>query len=184
MINKIIFITGNKQKADTVQKFLNIEVEPQSIELTEIQSLSAEEVIDHKIKEAFAKVKKTVLVQDASLVFKSLGKLPGPYIKWFIQEIGLEGLCRLLDSQKNRDAVAEVAFGVYDGKELKTIVHRVEGTIVESPRGTNGFGWDVIFQPKGFDKTYAEMTDEELRKDYILVNSLKKLGTFLNHEYQ
>jgi XTP/dITP diphosphohydrolase len=37
----------------------------------------------------------------------------------------------------------------------------LEGTIVESPRGTHGFGYDPVFQPKGSNKTLAEMTDGE-----------------------
>jgi XTP/dITP diphosphohydrolase len=36
-----------------------------------------------------------------------------------------------------------------------------EGRIVEQPRGTGGFGYDSLFQPAGFDKTFAEMTDAD-----------------------
>jgi XTP/dITP diphosphohydrolase len=35
------------------------------------------------------------------------------------------------------------------------------GALGEAPRGTNGFGYDPIFIPDGFDKTYAELTAEE-----------------------
>lgn len=37
----------------------------------------------------------------------------------------------------------------------------LEGTLIDTPRGTNGFGYDPIFVPKGFSKTFAEMTDGE-----------------------
>jgi len=48
------------------------------------------------------------------------------------------------------------------GKNIEKIFEgRVEGRILEQPRGMNGFGYDPIFQPKGFAKSYAELTIEE-----------------------
>jgi XTP/dITP diphosphohydrolase len=48
------------------------------------------------------------------------------------------------------------------GKNFETTVEgMIEGTILESPRGDRGFGYDPLFMPKGFTKTYAEMTLEE-----------------------
>jgi XTP/dITP diphosphohydrolase len=40
----------------------------------------------------------------------------------------------------------------------------VEGKIVEPPRGSGGFGYDPIFEPKGFDRTFAEMTPKSKNK--------------------
>lgn len=48
----------------------------------------------------------------------------------------------------------------FNFERFETIQGITEGTIV-SPRGKGGFGWDTCFQPKGYDKTYAEMTAEE-----------------------
>jgi len=48
------------------------------------------------------------------------------------------------------------------GKDIEKIFEgRVEGRILEAPRGTNGFGYDPLFLPNGHSKTYAEMTLEE-----------------------
>jgi len=50
---------------------------------------------------------------------------------------------------------------VFDGREMRMGMGEVKGTIAESTRGENGFGWDVIFIPDGHDRTYAEMSSSE-----------------------
>lgn len=45
----------------------------------------------------------------------------------------------------------------YDGALLKTFSGTVEGKIVDAPRGAGGFGYDPVFVPDGFDKTFAEL---------------------------
>jgi XTP/dITP diphosphohydrolase len=47
------------------------------------------------------------------------------------------------------------------GNLLKTFDGVVEGTIVEAPRGRAGFGYDPVFQPQGFDQTFAELSPVE-----------------------
>jgi XTP/dITP diphosphohydrolase len=47
-----------------------------------------------------------------------------------------------------------------NGKVLRTFEGVVEGTIVDPPRGTGGFGYDPVFQPDGFEQTFAEMAPE------------------------
>src|SRR5436853_1264 len=42
----------------------------------------------------------------------------------------------------------------------KTFEGVVEGTIVDLPRGSHGFGYDPVFQPKGFDQTFGEMASQ------------------------
>jgi XTP/dITP diphosphohydrolase len=48
-----------------------------------------------------------------------------------------------------------------EGKLVKTFHGAVEGTIVAGPRGGSGFGYDPVFQPTGYDKTFAEMSPAE-----------------------
>ena len=48
------------------------------------------------------------------------------------------------------------------GKDIEQCVEGVmEGSIAEAPRGTNGFGYDPLFIPRGYRKTYAELSLEE-----------------------
>jgi inosine/xanthosine triphosphate pyrophosphatase family protein len=60
----IIFITGNQKKADYLAKYLGLSIEHEKIDLDEIQSLDLREIVEHKVKQAYAKVGKPVLVED------------------------------------------------------------------------------------------------------------------------
>ena len=160
----VTFITGNQQKADFLAKYLGHKVEHKKLEIDEIQSLDLHEVADRKVRQAYAQLKSPVLIEDVSLVFNALGNLPGPFIKWFEEELGLEDLCRLLDGYSDRSAIARVTYAFYDGKILKFFEGRVEGTITDAIRqGLNSFGWNSIFVPKGSTKAYVELTEEELK---------------------
>lgn len=179
-IKSLTFITGNAAKAEQLARhFDSIPVKHQKVDLAEIQSLELEEIIEHKVKEAYKIVKSPVLVEDASLIFHALGRLPGPLIKWFLHELDNDGLCKLLDGYHDRSATAQVMFGLYDGKEFKYFLGEKTGTIVSSPRGEKGFGWDPIFQPDGYAKTWAEMDFDEQKVSSMRRIALKKLEAYL-----
>jgi XTP/dITP diphosphohydrolase len=57
------------------------------------------------------------------------------------------------------------------------------GTLGESPRGTNGFGYDPIFIPDGYTKTYAELTAEEKNAISHRSKSLKKMAAILKESW-
>ncbi len=179
MSYQLTFITGNPGKAEQVGRYLKHPVAHKKVDLVEIQSLDLKEIVEQKAKEAYRHVKKPVLVEDTSLVFSALGKLPGPFIKWFSLELDNNGLCKLLGSSTKRDAVAEVCFGFYDGKVFKTFTGKIAGTIAKKPRGTGNFGWGSIFIPNGYTKTWGEMTLEEQSKTSMRKIALKKLEKFL-----
>ena len=175
---KITFITGNPGKAEEVSRYIGMEIDHKTIDLEEIQSLDLSEVVRDKVTRAYDKVGAPVLVEDVSLVFNSMGKLPGPFIKWFRKELTNDGLCRLLDG-KDRSAVATVCYGFHDGKEIHIFDGSMVGVIADSPRGDNSFGWSPAFTPEGFDKTYAEMSNEEQSIVSMRNKALKKFRDFL-----
>ncbi|GCE23059.1 non-canonical purine NTP pyrophosphatase [Dictyobacter kobayashii] len=176
----LTFITGNSDKAKQVGWHLDFPVTHKKIDLPEIQSLDLATIIEWKAKEAYKYVQSPVLVEDTSLRFCALGKLPGPLIKWFYSELGTSGLCQLLDGYPDRSAEAAVMFGLYDGQALHTFANSKEGTISPIPRGHNGFGWDPIFIPSGSEKTWAEMTIEEQKETSLRKIALEKLGNYIN----
>ena len=178
-LHSLTFITGNAAKAEQLKRHLNYPVFHKKLDLDEIQSLDLKKIVERKAREAYKKVKSPVLVEDVSLSFHAFGKLPGPLIKWFLGELGNDGLCKMLDGHKNRNATAEVCFGLYDGKKLKIFGGKVEGKIAEYPRGKTDFGWDPIFIPKGNRKTNAEMSIDEQKKTSMRRIALKKLEKFL-----
>ncbi len=178
-MDAITFITSNSDKARLLSQYVDFPVLHKHIDLIEIQSLDLSTIIEYKAKEAYKQVLSPVLVEDTSLRFFALGKLPGPFIKWFLTELGTSGLCRLLDDSSERSALAEVQFGLYDGQSFQIFIGAREGSIALTPRGKNGFGWDSIFIPSGYHKTWAEMTDEESQETSMRRSALKELEGYL-----
>jgi inosine triphosphate pyrophosphatase len=87
--------------------------------------------------------------------------LPGPYIKWFLEKLEPEGLHKLLAGfeDKSAQAICTFAFTRDENSEVILFQGITDGKIVE-PRGSRDFGWDPVFEPKGYDKTYAELPKE------------------------
>src|SRR4051812_45378209 len=107
-----VFITGNQNKADYLARLLGVELEHRKINLDEIQSADLNEIVSHKVKQAYAVAGCPVLVEDVSLGFSALGGLPGPFIKFFVEvEDGLEKLCRMLDGFEDRSAQGACVYG-------------------------------------------------------------------------
>jgi non-canonical purine NTP pyrophosphatase (RdgB/HAM1 family) len=179
-----IFITGNQKKADYLSEMLGIALSHQKVELDEIQSEDLNRIVGHKAMQAYDLVGRPVLVEDVSLGFAALNGLPGPFIKFFVESPdGLEKLCRMLDGFDDRSARAECVFGYYDGDAVQLLRGGLDGTIADSPRGENGFGWDQIFIPNGYDgKTRAEMTPSDDARTYATIKPFEALRLFLKKE--
>lgn len=176
------FITGNAGKAKYLSDYFHMPVEHMKLDLKEIQSLDLEEVVVDKARRAFDIVKKPVLVEDVSLIFRGMKALPGPLVKWFLDTLGNDGLVRLADSLDTREAYAEVKFALCDGDEVHVFTGSLEGSVAASARGTMGFGWDPVFIPKGFDKTLAEMTDDEKHEISMRRAALAHMSEFLEKQ--
>jgi non-canonical purine NTP pyrophosphatase (RdgB/HAM1 family) len=178
-MEKVTFITGNQRKADYLANYLGIAVEHIKIDLDEIQSLNLREVVKHKVRQAYAQIQKPVLVEDVSLEFKALGRLPGTFIRWFMDEMSLEKICSLLDG-KDRSAIAKTCFAYFDGVEEKYFEQSLEGTIAQRPAGNSGFGgWDPIFIPTAYTVTRAEMNKEDEKKTYLQMKPSEQLKNIL-----
>lgn len=182
-MNKLTFITGNAGKAKYLSDYFHFPIEHKKLDLKEIQSVNLKEVVEDKAKRAYDIVKSPVLVEDVSLTFKALKALPGPLIKWFLETLGNEGLCRLLDAFDDRSALAEVEFAICDELGVHTFSGSMEGSISTTPLGEMGFGWDPVFIPKGYEKTWAEMTDDEKHATSMRKIALEKMSDFIrSHE--
>jgi non-canonical purine NTP pyrophosphatase (RdgB/HAM1 family) len=177
-MRSVVYITGNLNKANQLANYLGCPITHHAIELNEIQSLDLEEVVRHKALEAYALVQHPVLVEDVSLTFNALGKLPGTFIRWFSQEMKNEGLCRLLDG-KERGATARAMFSYFDGSDEKYFEGSMQGTIAEHPAGKNGYGWDPIFIPEGYSQTRAELSPDDYQKTFLAIKPVLSLKEYL-----
>jgi non-canonical purine NTP pyrophosphatase (RdgB/HAM1 family) len=179
MKSKITFITGNQDKADYLAKYLGFPVEHVKLDLTEIQSTDLNEVVMDKAIEAYKKIGTPVLVEDVSLEFEAMGRLPGTFIKFFLEEMSLADICKTLDPFTSRSATARGSICVYDGANMKIFEGVLKGEIAREPRGEKGFGWDKIFIPDGFSVTRVELNEEDDRLTYLQIKPLEKLKEFL-----
>jgi non-canonical purine NTP pyrophosphatase (RdgB/HAM1 family) len=177
-----VFITSNASKVEQLGRHLGMQLQHKRADVPEVQSLSLAEVVEHKAKAAYDIVQAPVIVEDTALTLHALGKLPGPLVKWFFEELGNEGLCRLLDGHADRSATAATLFGYYDGKTLRTFYGETAGTIALHPQGKSDIGWDPVFIPQGHDKTWAEMTREESAPTSMRRIAIVELEVFLRQQ--
>ena len=108
-----------------------------------------------------------VLADDSGLEVDALGGAPGVYSARYAGEPSddrrnieklLQQLQRVDPQKLQREGRFRCALAIArDGNVLKTFIDAVEGTIIDSPRGSGGFGYDPIFVPNGFTQTFGEL---------------------------
>jgi len=168
----LTFVTGNKGKLREVTRILqedtnfDFEVVSSDIDLPELQGTPTDISIA-KCLVAQQQISGPVFIEDVCLCYNALGGMPGPYIKWFMKGCGLQGLYQILSAFEDKSAYAlcVLSFSPGPGQPIEIFTGRVDGKIVP-PSGTQGFGWDPVFQPdESNGRTFAEMSDAE--KDTI-----------------
>lgn len=184
----ITFVTGNKKKVEEIKRILMdgddelpFEITNQKIDLPELQG-DPLDIAREKCRLAAKAVNGPVLTEDTSLCFNSLNGMPGPYIKWFLEKCGHEGLNSMLDGFDDRSAYAQtvMAFATGPDQPIEIFDGRTDGNIVPA-RGSLDFGWDPVFEPlEGGGKTYAEMTKAEKNAISHRARSMGKLQAYLH----
>ena len=145
---------------------------------------------ENSYKKAFAIMQasgETTIADDSGLMVDYLGGAPGVYSARFAGDhcddernnqklLGmLEGLA---DSERTAKFVSVITMIFPDGQ---TLVARGEcpGRIIEMPTGENGFGYDPLFVPDGYDKTFAQLSEEEKNAISHRARALQKLEELL-----
>jgi XTP/dITP diphosphohydrolase len=155
-----VLVTSRPEKAAEARR-LGFDLETLSLELPEVQALDPSDVVEAKVRAAYAALSRPVLVEDSGLAVHAWGGFPGALVKWLEQSAGVAAIPRMLQPFPDRSATARCAIAYFDGAELVAAAGQTRGVIVSAPRGEGGFGWDRVFSPEGSDRTFAEMTGEE-----------------------
>jgi XTP/dITP diphosphohydrolase len=123
---------------------------------------------------ASKKLPTLVIADDSGLEVDALGGAPGIFSARYAGENAgdVPNVNKLLRELRKRNIATEkrsarfrcVIALAQNGKLLGVFEGFVEGKIVDPPRGSGGFGYDPIFEPKGFDQTFAEMAPEMKNK--------------------
>ncbi len=101
------------------------------------------------------------LIDDSGIFIKALKDFPGVYSKFVYYTLGNPGILHLLGDTDHRDATFRTVLLFYRNGASHYFEGIASGTIADSQRGTQGFGYDPIFIPNGGERTFAEMDTDE-----------------------
>ena len=110
-----------------------------------------------------------VCSDDSGLVVPSLGGEPGVYSARYAREgaTGAENIAKLLEVMRSKTGKDRCAYFVcvlavaQRGRVLAVITNRVDGEILDAPRGAGGFGYDPVFYFPPLGKAFAELSSDE-----------------------
>lgn len=156
-MREIMLVTSNPNKAREIEAILNgCAIITQALSIPEIQSFSLREIVEAKARAAYALVQKPVLVEDVAFDIAAFGGFPGPFIKFWEQNVGHDRGVALARAAGDMRATARCGVGYCDENAFLYAEGIAEGTLTERC-GTEGFGFDFYFVPEGYDQTFAEL---------------------------
>jgi len=131
----------------------------------EIQAEAIDDTITPGLRWLMERYPRPLMIDDSGLFIDSLKGFPGVYSSYVFKTIGCDGILRLMKDVKNRSARFECCIGfMAPGGEPVTVKGVAEGSISHEKAGSGGFGYDPIFVPEGYSKTYAEIEISEKNK--------------------
>jgi XTP/dITP diphosphohydrolase len=190
---RLVFATQNNGKYDEVKKMM-----PSNISLLNLNDLNFKGGIEEngktlkqnaKIKSdfIFKNFKINCFADDTGLEIDSLGGMPGVYSARFAGENcnsqdNIEKVWELLSKYKNTKARFKSVFSLNINGKTFFFEGKIDGKIIFEQKGQNGFGYDSIFIPNGYSKTFAEFNLVEKNKISHRSNALKRLIMFLDKQ--
>lgn len=158
------FASGSRHKYEDYQfllgKYADLRWSPMSIEEPLLNSF--EIVIRRKIEHVKPYLPYLpFLVEQTGLDIDAWNGLPGNLTGIFMESVGNEGLCRMMEAYADPDerlvtAITNLGYHSPDG-QVEVFQGAIRGSIAPEPRGERGYGWAAIFVPEGHEETLAEM---------------------------
>ena len=171
-MKKIVFATNNSHKLDELRKLTEGKIEilslndidchddiPETADTLEGNAvIKARWVKDRYGYDCFA--------DDTGLEVSSLGGEPGVFSARYAGEnhdsqANMKLLLENLKDKEDRQARFRTVIALIEGEAEHLFEGIVEGEIIKEPKGNSGFGYDPIFVPAGYDKTFAEMSADK-----------------------
>ncbi len=191
---KIVLASNNKHKLEEMRAILGEKIEIVSLsdinchdEIPEEQDTIEGNALQ-KARYIHDKFNVDCFADDTGLEVECLNGEPGVYSARYAGEHptfddNISKLLANMEGKTNRNAKFRTAIAlILDGKEY-IFEGEVRGSITKEYRGHNGFGYDPVFLPDGFSKTFAELDAETKNKISHRGNAAKKLAEFLNKQY-
>jgi XTP/dITP diphosphohydrolase len=180
----VTFVSRNVGKVPEVRAVLGahgIDVRWKRRQFVEPQAARLEEVVGEKLRSVRG-LSGYVLVEDSGLFIPSLKGFPGVYSSHFLEIWGFGPLLELL-RRRPRKAYFRAVAGLRRGREQWTFAGEVHGRIAARAAGTNGFGYDPIFIPDGWSRTFAQAPAGEKDEISHRARAMRQVGEFLERRH-
>lgn len=191
---KLLFATQNKNKVDEINRLIGSQHElitladlNYDLELEESTMLLEENALE-KANHIYQEFNMNCFSEDTGLEVEALNGAPGALSARYAgeekdAEDNMAKVLAEMNNLTNRNAQFRTVIAlVIDGKEF-LYEGIIKGIITNEKRGANGFGYDPIFQPDGFTKTFAEMTADEKSAISHRARAFAKMKEFLESEF-
>ena len=181
-VDEIIFVTHNKGKIASAQRALkNVNLKIFEYELEEPRSDDIKYISKYKVEQAYKIVNKPCISLDCGFWIDELNGFPRAFVNFALETFGIQGILKLMEGKDNRKCRFTECLSYYDGNELKQFMGYHEGFLSEKVLGKDTSDkWSelwYIYIPYGYDKTLAQMTEEE-RENRIRNKSVNSMEEF------
>jgi len=192
MIKQLVFATNNVNKTKEVSNLLAGQYEVLNLKdigcTTDIPETADTFAGNAGLKSRFVveNFNLDCFADDSGLEVEALNNEPGIYSARYAgqrgDEANLELVLQKMQGQQNRTARFITVISLIQNGEEFLFEGVIQGTIRESPAGNNGFGYDPVFQPDGYQITFAEMDMEQKNKISHRAIAMRKLIVFLKEQ--
>ena len=193
-MKKLVFATGNSHKLQEVQGLFNEGFALsclKDVNITEDIPETADNLVDNALQKAWYVYNKCGIpcfADDTGLEVEALDGAPGVYSARYAGEEkdSMKNMLLLLENmngKENRNARFRTIIAYIDENAEQHIFEgEIRGTIIEDMAGTNGFGYDPIFVPEGYDKTFAELSSEVKNTISHRARAMEKFLSYINNK--
>ena len=190
-MNEIVFATNNKNKLIEIRDLL-----PEGVKLLSLNDIKC---FDHlpeekdtlegnafqKAEYVYQKYGYNCFADDTGLEIDSLNGAPGVYSARYAgldcsADNNIDKVLKEMQNKDDRRAVFRTVISlIIDGNPFY-FQGQCTGIITQNRRGSTGFGYDPIFQPKGYDMTFSQMSRDQKGKISHRGDAVRKLINFFS----
>ena len=193
-MKNLVFATGNIHKLQEVQGLFKEGFALsclKDVNITEEIPETADNLVDNALQKAryvYEKCGIPCFADDTGLEVDALNGAPGVYSARYAGEqkdsnLNMLLLLKNMNGKTNRNARFRTIIAYIDENAQEHIFEgEIRGTIIESMAGTNGFGYDPIFVPEGYNKTFAELSSEIKNTISHRARAMEKFLSYINNK--
>ena len=188
---KLVFATNNPNKLSELQALV-----PKGIEILSLKDINCNEELPEsnptlqknamqKAQYVYHKYGFNCFADDTGLEIEFLGGAPGVYSARYAgedctSEDNIQKVLSSLENEENRNAKFRTVIALIIEGEENIFEGKCNGKITKIKSGVEGFGYDPIFTPEGYENTFAEMSKQKKGAISHRGRAVEKLITFLN----